>query len=84
MEQAGKSLNFHDCLPRNSQQPRGFARLPPCSPGPAAELFSVLPHNRRRRFDANTDPSPFVNVRTFSRNPPNHVLSRQNRCHSVA
>jgi hypothetical protein len=46
-----------------------------------AELLSILPHDRRRRFQANADPTPLVHKDTFSGNPANDILSRQNRWH---
>jgi hypothetical protein len=47
-------------------------------------LLAVLPHERCRRFEADTDPAALVDVGTFSGNAPNNVLSRQNRCHNAA
>jgi hypothetical protein len=39
-------------------------------------------YDRGRGFDANSHPAALVDVGTFSGNPPNDVLSGQNRCHN--
>jgi hypothetical protein len=48
------------------------------------KLLAILPDNRRNGFETNTHPAKLVDVRTFGRNPPYNILSRQNRCHYVA
>src|ERR1700730_8993171 len=49
-----------------------------------AKLLTILPDTRRRRFEPDPDAATLLNVGTFRGNPPNNVLSRQNRCHYVA
>jgi hypothetical protein len=67
----------------SSQQGRGgactvlfpFPRLCP-------ELFAILSYDGRRRLQPDPHASALVDIDTFSGNPPNDVLSRQNRCHN--
>jgi hypothetical protein len=48
------------------------------------ELFSILPHDRLRGLQPDPSAAPLVHIRTLRRNPPNDILSRQNRCHKAA
>ncbi len=57
------------------QQPRGFGCLASrFALRLAAELFSVLLHNRNGRFEANADTAPVINVAALCCHPTDDIL----------
>jgi hypothetical protein len=44
-------------------------------------LLSVLPYDRRRRFQTNADAAAFVDIRALGGNAPDDILGGQYRCH---
>ena len=66
---------------RDLNRQHGLGRLILFFAPRTAELLTILPYDRRRRFQANANPAPLVHIGTFSGNPPNDILSRQDRWH---
>jgi hypothetical protein len=46
-------------------------------------LLSVLPHDRSRRFEPDTDAATLVDIGALGGNAPDDILGRQYRCHRL-
>jgi hypothetical protein len=44
-------------------------------------LFTILAHNRGRRFQPDTDAASLIDIGTLGGNAPDDILGRQYRCH---
>jgi len=54
---------------------------PTLSPRRPAELLPILPHDRRRRLQPNTDAATLVDIGALGGNAPDDILGGQYRCH---
>ena len=48
------------------------------------KLRAVLPHDRGRRFEADADATPIINIGALGGDAPDDILSGQYRCHVAA
>src|ERR1700726_4320816 len=66
----------------HSEQGRRFRRAPRLpAPGQPAELLAILPHDRCRRPQPDSDAAALVDISALGRNSPYDILGGQYRCH---